>query len=168
MKLMQGIIVFALLAFIWGCSKNAQQKPESQMSNLKMDSTSSGLSKNVGVGIPVGYCRVVAEVVSIDEVLDTDNPDEPCGKAPCTAKIRIVRVVGTGMSFSPPVMVDNTYDARFAYTTGPTRELFPDMAEQYPGVKVGDQIEVDLAGIKPAMRSQEKSAAYTIHRYAVQ
>lgn len=168
MKLLQGIIVVALLGFILGCSKNAQQKTESQTSNLKMDSTSSGLSKNVGVGIPVGYCRVVAEVVSIDEVLDTDNPDEPCGQAPCNAKIRIIRVVGTGMNFSPPVMVDNTYDARFAYTTGSTTELFPDMAEQYPGVKVGDQIEVDLTGVKPAMGSDAKSSTYTIHRYAVQ
>ncbi len=168
MNLLRVIIVVALLGFGLSCSKNAQQKTDSEASNLKMDSTSSGLSKNVGVGIPVGYCRVVAEVVSIDEVLDTDNPDEPCGKAPCNAKIRIVRVVGTGMSFSPPVMVDNTYDARFAYTTGPTTELFPDMAEQYPGVKVGDQIQVDLAGVKPSMGSQEKSGAYTIHGYAVQ
>ena len=39
--------------------------------------------------IPPNNCRVIATVESIDKTLKGANDKDPCGKAPCTATIKI-------------------------------------------------------------------------------
>ncbi|MBI5463852.1 MAG: hypothetical protein HY966_02710 [Ignavibacteriales bacterium] len=109
-------------------------------------------------------CRVIAKVVSIDSTLDKQG-ESPCGKAPCTATLRIASVLGVGSSFGSTPAVNSELKVRFLYTTGATGKLFPNMKPDLPGLSVGSVIKTDLIGGGDAPSG---SATVVVERYEIQ
>lgn len=154
-----GILILAILS---GCAN--QQQSGNAAETPAMDYASDRPAP-AGETVPVGYCRVEAEVVSIDPAPDTADPESPCATAPCRAEVRIIRIIGTGAAFTPMVTAGSTVAVRFATTTAATEALFPEMERHYPGVTVGERIVTDLAASPPAMGQSAAAAVYAIHAY---
>ena len=86
----------------------------------------------------VSGCSVEATILDIDPTLDLTSPQSPCGKVPCSALIRINKIVKMGQQCGPHVVPGATLKAFFKYTLGNTHELFPDMKRHFPGLEKSD------------------------------
>ena len=86
--------------------------------------------------IPPGHAQITGRIIEIDPISDNGSSSGPCSKAPCTAKVKIESIkYGAGF----PVLSSKEVKIRFAFTLSPTtKDLFPNMEESYPGLKVGD------------------------------
>jgi len=57
---------------------------------------------------------------------------------------------------------------RFGFTTAPTAGLFPEISQNFPGVRAGTKILADVEGGEaPALGKSTGGAAYTIYGYEV-
>jgi hypothetical protein len=54
---------------------------------------------------------------------------------------------------------------KFAFTTGPTREVFPEMTEIYSGVRSGSTIEANLVAFEALNGKSRGNTSYTIYGY---
>jgi len=89
--------------------------------------------------IPVGACKVVVTVVSIDSSRASTQTGDPCAKAPCTAVVRIDSVLGCGSSADRSLVPGLTLRARFTYTLASSMDLFPSLTPALPGLSVGSR-----------------------------
>lgn len=88
--------------------------------------------------IPPGYAEIIGEIVEIEPVAKMQDGNDPCSKAPCVANIK-VESVKYGAGF-PTLNKRNNLKIKFYFTLMPTtKEMFPNMEESYPGLKVGDK-----------------------------
>lgn len=88
--------------------------------------------------IPPGYAEIIGEIVEIEPITKMSDENDPCSKAPCIAKVKIESAsYGAGFpTFSKNVSVK----IKFNFTLLPTsKDMFPNMEESYPGLKVGDK-----------------------------
>jgi hypothetical protein len=118
--------------------------------------------------IPPNHCRVVGTVMAIDPSLSSAQPNDPCAKAPCRASIRIDEVVGYGAAFTPPLSKGDVIEVQFAFTTGDTRSIFPDLAQHFPGVTTGTKVKADLQSNDARKGSESGRNIFTIFFYQVQ
>jgi hypothetical protein len=90
-------------------------------------------------------CRLLLTVLEVETVLEGDGP---CGKAPCSARVRIDTVFAYGFSFPPVLHAGQVLQARFSYTTQRSDLWFPALKVRYPGVSAGQQVvaEAELSG----------------------
>ncbi len=102
--------------------------------------------------IPPGHAQITGRIIEIDPISDNGSSSGPCSKAPCTAKVKIESIkYGAGF----PVLSSQEVKIRFAFTLSPTtKDLFPNMEESYPGLKVGDDFSA-LAASEESMNSSE-------------
>ena len=112
--------------------------------------------------IAPGHCRIVGTIVSIDSTLEERGP---CSKAPCRAIVRVDSVLGYGSAFGNPIAVGAQIPVRLAFTLAPTtKELFPNMTERLPGLKVGAKFQTDLEA-RNEMGTGERRSSYLIQDY---
>lgn len=103
--------------------------------------------------------RVIAQIISVIEVLDTEGP---CSKAPCNASIRIKQITRKGSLFQLNDIQD-TIAASFAFTLSQTdQDLFPGLKTKYPGLKINDIFE---ATIESRIALNEEGVRYIIYDY---
>lgn len=107
-------------------------------------------------------CKVVAIVESIDQTLRGTNEKDPCGKAPCTATIRIDSVIGYGSAFPKTFSAGGRLQARFAFTLNATKEMMPDVKPALPGLRVGSKF---IAAISATAAMGNSEPSYTIYSY---
>ncbi|MFQ3597809.1 MAG: hypothetical protein SNJ55_06295 [Chloroherpetonaceae bacterium] len=94
--------------------------------------------------IPPNHCRMIGVIASIDETRSTDR-ESPCAKAPCKAKVKITKILGYGSGFNTPLTEGREVEMTFAFTLAPTtKELFPNLAARYKGLKQGDTFQADV------------------------
>lgn len=127
MKKFPLLIIFVLLisAFSFECRKEVTKNSDTPKL-VKPDT------------IPPGHAKIVAEVVSVEPV-DKNNTGL-CAKAPCVAVVKL-ESIEYGSAF-PVLSVGKDVRVKFNFTLAPTsKEMFPDMDESYPGLKVGDKFE---------------------------
>jgi hypothetical protein len=129
-------------------------------------STKSELA-HVGESVPPNSCRVIATVVSIDQVSRSPNPTDPCSKAPCRASLRIGQVLGYGVAFPVALTEGEIIPVNFAFTTAPTREVMPHMTESFPGVQIGTRLEANLVSVETLKDGSGDSRVYVIYRYSL-
>lgn len=88
--------------------------------------------------IPPGQARISGEIVEIEPISKMAGDNSPCSKAPCLAKVKIDGITyGAGF---PVINKNNNVTIKFNFTLNPTtKDLFPNMDETYPGLKVGDK-----------------------------
>ncbi len=111
--------------------------------------------------IPPGSAKVSAEVVSIEPV--DKNSAGPCAKFPCIAVVKL-ESIEYGSAF-PVMSVGKNFRVKFNFTLEPTsKEMFPNMKETYPGLKVGDKFEAVVGYMETA---NDNEPAYTINAYSI-
>ncbi len=88
--------------------------------------------------IPPGHAKIVGIIIKIEPVSDSSNLNDPCSKVPCIAFVK-VRSVNYGAGF-PVLTMGKEIKIKFLFTLGKTtKDLFPNMEETYPGLKVGQE-----------------------------
>lgn len=88
--------------------------------------------------IPPGYAEIIGVIVEIEPVAKTPNKNDPCSKASCIAKVKI-ESASYGAGF-PTFNKNVSVKIKFNFTLLPTsKDMFPNMEESYPGLKVGDK-----------------------------
>ncbi|MCH8326485.1 MAG: hypothetical protein IIB83_08000 [Bacteroidetes bacterium] len=101
-----------------------------------------------------GFARIVGTVIKIEPGLDTNKPNSPCGKVPCITVVKIDSILGYGSAFGKPLNLDTNIKLKFMFTTQETtKELFPNINEYYPGVKVGSQFFGNVKEIKSSINN---------------
>ena len=151
-----------LMVLVVGCSKESRDttKQEEQTSGKKFAEVPiSALDPNKMV--PVGACRVVGTVVSVDSSTLSVNNDGPCSKAPCVAMVKVDSILGTGSSFAHPLSVGSVVRVRFAYTLSASKEFFPRMDPPLPGLRAGSQF-------RALIQSSAETSTYSVDLYDIQ
>ncbi len=111
--------------------------------------------------IPPGNARIVGTITRIEPVLDSSNLNDPCSKAPCIASVKVSSAV-YGAAF-PSFSKDDEIRIKFIFTLEKTsKELFPNMEETYPGLKVGQEFTALVAHIENIDKTAPK---FLVHSY---
>lgn len=115
--------------------------------------------------IPPSHCRFVGTIVSIDPARSS-NPQDPCAKAPCKAKVKIVRTIGYGSGFVGTLAEGKEVEMTFAFTLAPTtKDLFPNLSARYKGLKQGDTFQADA---QSSLKLGDDKPSLTVMAYEVQ
>ncbi len=114
-----------------------------------VDSAQSSQSAKISSGteqsmspIPPQHSAIVGRIVSISA--RRLNQPIPCTIAPCVAIVRL-ESLRAGMNFPDDILPDEEYTITFSCTLAPTtKEMFPDVATQLPGLQVGARFKALL------------------------
>ena len=110
--------------------------------------------------IPPGNAKIVGIIIEIEPVTDRSNLNDPCSKAPCIALVKVTSAV-YGAAF-PSFSNDDEIRIKFLFTLEKTtKELFPDMKETYPGLKVGQEFTALVAHIENIDKTAPKFQIYS-------
>jgi len=111
--------------------------------------------------IPPGHAKVVGIITKIEPVAESSNLNDPCSKAPCIALVKVTSAV-YGAAF-PSFTKDEEIRIKFLFTLEQTtKELFPNMEETYPGLRVGQEFTALVAHIDNIGETVPK---FQIHSY---
>ncbi|MFN3344070.1 MAG: hypothetical protein ACK412_00275 [Chloroherpetonaceae bacterium] len=114
--------------------------------------------------IPPNHCRIVGTISLIDSTRFPD-PQSPCAKAPCKAKVKINKILGYGSGFTNPLTEGREVEMTFAFTLAPTtKELFPNLDARYKGLKQGDTFQAD---VELQQRLGDSAASFVVMSYEV-
>lgn len=141
----------------------ATSKQDSSHAEL-IESAKQKIAMDIPPPIAPNTCKVVATVEAIDKMLKGTNEKDPCGKAPCTATIRIDSVIGYGSAFPKTFSAGGRLQARFAFTLSATKETMPDVKPALPGLRVGSKF---TAAINASVAMGNSEPSYTIYSYEV-
>lgn len=126
----------AILCVSCGSAKVQSRNADSAQSSHTAK-TSSAASQTMS-DIPPNHSAIVGRIVSISS--RRLNQPAPCISAPCVAIIRIETLRGVGMNFPDDIIAGEDYTVIFTCTLAPTtKEMFPDLPVQYPGLQVGSR-----------------------------
>lgn len=151
-----------LIVMYFGCSSSKSEKSTS----IKIKDP-QGKIGNVGEQIPPGITRFKGTVVFIDSTLEkSSNPKSPCSKSPCWAKVRVNSVIGFGAG-GPVISKSDTILVKFAFTLArTTKDMFPNIIKQMPGLQVGSSFRADLHRFSDITIDNKHSVVkYTIYTY---
>lgn len=113
--------------------------------------------------IPPGHAEIIGKIMEIESVVNTRNGNDPCSKAPCLAKV-MIESVDYGAGF-PTLNKNEKIKVKFSFTLEPTtKEMFPNMDESYPGLKIGDKFKA-LVSFVSAINSDKPE--FIIYGYSV-
>ena len=161
MKMIQFFLIASIVFIFTACSS-------SKTSSDSAKQTDSSEPKNrilpVGEPIPVGSCSVVGTILSIETDRRSPDVSSPCSKAPCWATVRIDSILGYGSGFDKPLAVGGQVSVMFGFTLEPTKDLFPNMSESYPGLQVGSRF---FANVRASSGMGSDKASYTVFGYKV-
>jgi hypothetical protein len=153
-------MVGVLMVVMMGC----RSSQESGSDMMQEKSKEMPRPAEPGPGIPPGYCRVAATVVSIDPTLSAMTAD-PCAKAPCVATVRVDEMMGFGSGFVGTIGKGSEVKVRFKYTLASTAEIFPGMSPALPGLEPGTKFQADMKLNNTLMGSDE--VLYVVEGYVV-
>lgn len=110
--------------------------------------------------IPPGHAKIVGIIIEIEPVSDSSNLNDPCSKTPCIAIIKVSSAV-YGAAF-PSFSKDDEIRIKFLFTLEKTtKELFPNMEETYPGLKVGQEFTALVAHMEYIDETAPKFQIYS-------
>ena len=88
----------------------------------------------------INGCYARATILEILPDVIHGNPDNPCSRTPCFARIRIDRVINRGMECDGSVQGGAELKVYFSCSLVQTGEaLFPGMNASYPGLEINDK-----------------------------
>ena len=97
--------------------------------------------------IAPGTAQIVGTIIEIEPLSNDTNLSDPCSKAPCIALVRVTSA-RYGSAF-PQLTIGKEIRVKFRYTVEKTtKELFPYLNEEYPGLQVGDEFTAIVSTIK--------------------
>lgn len=157
MRRLTDLLLFVAL-IVFSCSKQTQDTTKQEEQSPKKDYKPVPISAlDPDRMVPVGMCRIIGTVVSIDSSLAAGEGG-PCSKAPCTAMVRIDSVLGCGSAVANPISVGSSVRVRFAMTLSPTKELFPKLDPPLPGLRLGSRF-------KALIQSGAEAVGYSVDSY---
>jgi len=113
--------------------------------------------------ISPGTAKIVGTITEIEPVSDTGNLTGPCSKAPCIALVKVSSAV-YGAAF-PQIATGKEVRIKFLFTLEKTtKDLFPNMEEEYPGLKVGDEFTAVVAHIE---NIDETAPIFQVYGYEI-
>ncbi len=121
----------------------------------------------VGETIAPNKCRIVATVLAIDSTLQSGETASPCARVPCQAIVRVDSILGYGQAFVRPLSKGERIQVMFVFTVGPTKGLFPNMTENYPGVRVGSRFLADVGAHDEPMSKDSGTVSFLVYGYEV-
>ena len=111
--------------------------------------------------IPPGHAKIDGTIIEIEPVAGRSNLNDPCSKTPCVALVKISSAV-YGAAF-PSFSKNDEIRIKFLFTLEKTtKELFPNMEETYPGLKVGQEFTALVSHIE---NIDESAPKFQIHGY---
>lgn len=160
--------IFLLLLILSSCLITfISCRPSKSAEDARTVAADSKKPSDPGPGLSPDHCRIIATVVSIENLL-SGHPGDPCSKAACIAAIRVDEILGYGSGFNKPLSKESEIRVRFLYTLASTKELFPAMNPGLPGLKVGSSFEADLfAGEEPIATEVDKGPILVVGLYKV-
>jgi len=109
--------------------------------------------------IPPGHAKIIGVITEIEPVAVTSNSNDPCSKAPCIALVKVSSAV-YGAAF-PMFSKEEEIKINFIFTLEKTtKELFPNMEEEYPGLKVGQEFTAMVAYVENIDKTAPKFQIY--------
>ena len=157
------MIVFS--GFLLMCTE-AQQ--ESNKTVTVKETTSPATPQAVTGGkIAPNHSRIVGTIVSIDKTLLSADSSTLYSKHPSRAVVRIDSVLGYGSAFPEPLAAGTEIPVFFKFTLSPTKDILPDMTQEYPGLSVNSTFLADVEAADAPETSKDKSITYTIYGYEV-
>lgn len=158
------VIAFILL----GCSGSGDppETAENQSENTQ-PSASVPIQTIAESNISPNHCRIIGTIVAIDETLTSLDSSNPCSKAPCRATVRIESVIGYGSAFGAPLATGRDIEVSFRFTLNPTKDLIPNMTEDYPGLQVNSRFLADVESIEVMAQEKEGGIEYVIYGYEI-
>ena len=160
------IVVVFLLLMIFSC-KSAYQTKDKQKNDNPQARESLLRASSQALTIPPKNCRIVGTIVFVDEPRSDLGADDPCSKVPCQAVVRVDSILGYGQGFVKPLGKGKEIEVLFKFTLSPTKDLFPNMEESYPGLKLGSYFLADIEGYAIPQIDSNKQARYLIYGYEV-
>ena len=137
------ILVLGLIVLSVSCSSTKENK------------------KMVLSDISPGTAEIVGTITEIEPISSNSNMTGPCSKAPCIALVKVLSA-RYGAAF-PQLVMGKEIRINFRLTLEKTtKELFPNMKEEYPGLKVGDQFTAIVSTI---MSVDQKAPKFQINGY---
>jgi len=140
--------------------ESAQMEESAQVKSLKesYERDRDKFSKR----ILAGKCRISATVVSIDPQIYSDDPDQPCSKAPCRATIRVDEILGYGAGFNKTLGIGQELAVHFVFSLSPSQEVSRQLQLDLPGLQEGSRFIADL---ESAPVPGEEEEIFSIYRY---
>ena len=97
--------------------------------------------------ISPGTAEIVGTITAIEPISSNSDKTGPCSKARCIALVKVTSA-RYGAAF-PPLVMGKEIRIKFRFTLEKTtKELFPNMEEEYPGLKVGDEFRAIVSTIQ--------------------
>ena len=142
-KFLFATLAFSLSILLLNCSSPKENN------TLKESDVSPGTAKIVGI------------ITEIEPVSDTGNLNGPCSEVPCIALVKVTSAVN-GSAF-PQLVMGKEVRIKFLFTLEKTtKELFPNMEEEYPGLEVGDEF---TAVVSLSKKLDETAPKFQVHGY---
>jgi hypothetical protein len=111
--------------------------------------------------ISPGTAIITGTITEIEPISDDANDSGPCSKAPCIALVK-VSSAEYGASF-PQLVMGKDIRVKFLFTLEKTtKEMFPNMEEEYPGLEVGQEFTAVVAHI---LSADETAPKFQINGY---
>ena len=146
-KLSLTILILSLSLIYMGCSTPKEEKTPPQKKESKI--------------LP-GHARIVGVITKIEPAVKSEDPNDPCSKAPCVA---MVKVKGAEYGAGFPSFLSEEVRIKFQFTLAPTtKDLLPNMEDSYPGLKVGDEFTALVAYIETINNTLPN---YQIYGYSI-
>ncbi len=115
------------------------------------------------ISVSPNKARIIGKIISIDPIDKTKSPDDLCSQYPCFAEVKI-KSVNYGAGF-PQLSINSNIKIKFVFTLAPTNSsMFPNMEEQYPGLKEGDEF---TALVSYGVSFNSDSPNYQIYSYSL-
>ncbi|MDP6261702.1 MAG: hypothetical protein QGF93_07245, partial [Candidatus Marinimicrobia bacterium] len=117
--------------------------------------------------IPPNTCRAKATVVELDSLELIPHSTKPCEIATSTGIIRIEYNIGYGSDFGSSLVLNDKIPVRFRFTTGLTKEVYPDSKKDLPGLSKNVSFTADINSINVISVSGETLHEYIIGEYEI-
>lgn len=113
--------------------------------------------------IPPGQAKIVGIISEIEPVPDNSTPGDPCSNVPCVALVKVTSATyGAGF---PQLVMGKTIRVKFLYTLEKTpKELFPNLKEEYPGLKAGQEFTAMVSYVESI---GENTPKYQVYGYTI-
>lgn len=160
MNLIQRFLIL-LIVIVLGCRSTQQESVKSDDGRQEQMKPTEP-----GPGVPPDHCRVVGTIVAVTTAIGS-NSDDPCAKAPCIAVVKIDEILGYGSAFGTPLKKGKEIRVQFRYTLGPTKEHFPTMSPELPGLTVGSKFQADVRAPAATIAGEPQTSTFSVGTYTV-
>ena len=146
---------------------NCTHLPKNSGIKSKQDKISTKQFLSKITRIPPNTCRVKATVVELDSLELIPHSTKVCEIAPCTGTIRIDSIIGYGSDFGSSLVLNDKIPVRFLFTSGPTKEVYPDSKKDLPGLSKNISFTADINSINVISVGGERLHEYIIGEYEI-